>query len=667
MKLRALILAAIAVHTTLCAQARGEGSHGTELPFTAGTGGRAAALGLAATSLTGDPSLQHFNAASLALARWKTLEVYRTTFFDSKSTYHTLSYVHPMLNYGSLGVSVLRLDVGGIEERNADNVLLSSDLKNAHTRLLVGYAASIRSSLAAGVNLKIDNQSFGGYSGSGVGLDLGFLASKAIGGDSFLRRVSAGLAIQNLVEPTVKLDQDDVPDPINVTLGASAVAGTRNMSFVTTLDAVSPRYSPRRLRFGQEICYADVFAVRVGLDGSTPTFGAGAMWRGVTVNYAYRDEDLGANHRISLTLRFGQSLDEQQESARARLEAEMKNQINSKLSQLETAQLTETMTRADSLFAGGRYVEAAAQYELALLWDAGNGRARDRIDVCRYHEEMTAARSLMQSDDLLQALYHLRRALGYAPGDPEAANLVAKCDSRMRAQQDLTEMVHRMLKRSIDLYASRHFVEALAGFREVLRLDPGNKLASEYEQKSSVNVQDAKRALELEAKKLADRGDFTLAIASLQDALRLTPGDQAITARIEALKPKQAAETARRDAASGPAAPSTIAPVRPAVDAAVLEPKFNEGLRFFEKGDFDAAAVRLQEVWTLAPDFHNVRELLAKTYLFIGMKMYSEEKYGEAITTWEKALMVDPGNPKARRYLLKAREEESRLGSVNNG
>ena len=667
MKLRELVVAVIVVHTTLCAQARGDGSHGTELPFAAGAGGRAAALGLAATSLTGDPSLQHFNAASLALARWKTLEVYRTTFFDSKSMYHTLSYVHPMLNYGSLGVSVLRLDVGGIEERNADNVLLSSDLKNAHTRLLVGYAASIRSSLAAGVNLKIDNQSFGGYSGSGVGLDLGFLAAKTIGGESFLRRVSAGLAIQNLVEPSVKLDQEDVPDPINITLGASAVAVTRNMSYVTTLDAVSPRYSPRRLRFGQEICYADVFAVRVGFDGSTPTFGAGAMWRGVAVNYAYRDDDLGANHRISITLRFGQSLDEQQEAARARLEADMKDQINSKLSQLETAQLAETMARADTLFADGRYAEAAAQYELALLWDAGNGRARSQIDVCRHHEEMTAGRSLVQSGDLLQALYHLHRALGFAPGDPEAAKLVAVCDSSMRAQQDLTKMVDRMLKRSIDLYASRQFVEALAGFREVLNLDPANKLALEYEQKSSINVRDAKRALELEAAKLADRGDFTSAIASLRDALRLAPGDEAIMARIDVLERKRTAEAARREAASAPAPASKTAPVEPSVDVAALEPKFNEGLRFFEKGDFDAAVVKLQEVWTVAPDFHNVRELLAKTYLFIGMKMYSEERYGEAITTWERALTVDPGNPKARRYLLKAREEESRLGSVNNG
>ena len=151
------------------------GRYGTELPFTAGTGGRASALGLAGTSLTGCPSLQHFNPAGLAGLQYKELEFYRTTYFDSESMYHTIHFAYPTLEYGTLALSVLRLDVGGIEERDINNILLSSDLKNGQTRILLGYAASLHSALSAGLNLKIDHQTFGGYSGSGIGLDLGFL------------------------------------------------------------------------------------------------------------------------------------------------------------------------------------------------------------------------------------------------------------------------------------------------------------------------------------------------------------------------------------------------------------------------------------------------------------------------------------------------------------
>ena len=191
------------------------GEYGTELPFAAGAGGRASALGLAGSSLSGNPSLQYFNPAGLAELQYKEFEFYRTTYFDSRSAYHTFHYAHPMLNYGTLGISVLRLDVSGIEERDINNVLLSDNMKNAQTRLLFGYAAPLHPALAAGINLKIDNQSFGSYNGSGVGMDLGFLATKMFTGHKHLEYLRAGMSILNLIEPVVKLDQEDVADPLS--------------------------------------------------------------------------------------------------------------------------------------------------------------------------------------------------------------------------------------------------------------------------------------------------------------------------------------------------------------------------------------------------------------------------------------------------------------------
>jgi tetratricopeptide (TPR) repeat protein len=647
------------------------GSYGTELPFVAGTGARPSALGLAATSLTGEPSLQYYNPASLAKLQYKTFEFYRTTFFDSKSVYHTAQYAHPMLNYGTLAVSVLRLDVGEIEERDIYNNLLSTDLKNAQTRVLLGYAHSLHSALAAGVNLKIDNQSFAGYSGSGVGMDLGFLATKAFAEESFFEYVRGGLSIQNLIEPSVKLDQDDVADPLSVAFGASAVASAGRIGFVTAIDVVAPRFSPYQFRFGQEVGYADILAVRFGFDGSTPTFGAGAEWRNVAVDYAFRSEDLGSNHRISVVIRFGSSVDERLEAGRMALEAELDRQINSKMTELESSQLSETMRRADDLFAQGKYPQAAGQYELALLWDADNDLARSRIETCRYYGEMAQAQSSMKEENFLEALYYLRQALSRSPDDPEVTALITECNRQIRRQTDHTEMIDRMLKRSIDLYATRRFVEAQAGFREVLNLNPDNKLAAEYEQKSYANIQNLKHRLVVEANNLADRGDYAAAVNALEQAQHYDPSDESLVARIHELDAKQR-EAERRQAARDRATatprvrPPVASPKSPAVDRSLLEPKYNEGLRSFEKGDFDAAVRRFHEVWAVAPDFHNVQELLTKAYLFMGMKKYSEEKYGEAIVIWERALTVAPDNSKAKRYLQKAKEEASRLGRVND-
>ena len=665
------LVAAVTIVALVPILARAD-SYGTELPFAAGTGARASALGLAASSLTGDPSLQFYNPASLAALQYKELEFYRTTFFDSKSAYHTFQYAHPMLNYGALGVSVLRLDVGGVEERDIYNNLLSTDLKNAQTRLLLGYAASLHPALAAGMNLKVDNQSFGGYTGSGIGLDVGFLATKTFGENSHIDRLRVSLSIQNLIEPSVKLDQDEVADPLNIIIGGSAVASAGHIGFVTSIDVAAPKYSPTRFRFGQEVSYLDVIAFRFGFDGSTPTVGVGAGWRNVAVDYAFRSEDLGSNHRISVVLHFGSSVEERRKAERLALEAELDRQINTKMTELESSQLSGTMKRADVLFARGEYSRAEGQYELALLWDAGNDRARSQIRICKYRQELSDAEQLMDRGDYLEALYRLRQALVHTPGDPDATALIAECNQRVREQEDHSEMINRMLKRSIDLYASRRFVEAQAGFREILNLDPNNTLAKEYEHKSYANIQSAKQRLIVEANNLADRGDFVGAANVLQQALRYDPNDNNITTRIGELEEMRLrAERRRKQLAQSQSLPGVMSASQPTrrntEDVVALESTYSEGLQNFEKGDFDVAVRRFQEIWVAAPDFHSVTELLTKAYLFMGMKKYSEENYEEAIVIWEKALTVDPDNSKAKRYLQKAKEEASRLSSVGDG
>jgi tetratricopeptide (TPR) repeat protein len=653
-----LLLAAWPTHSSA-------GSYGTELPFSTGTGGRVSALGLAGGSLTGDPGLQLFNPATLSQLQYKQLELFRTTFFDSKSTYHSVSYGHPMLNYGTLAATVLRLDVGGIEERDFNNMLLSTDMKNTQTRLLLGYAASLHSALSAGVNLKVDNQSFGGYSGSGIGLDLGFLATKKFAEGSRLHYIRGGFSIINLIEPSVKLDQDDVADPMSVMFGGSAIARAGHIGFVTLLDFVAPRYSPFQVRFGQEISYNDILAFRFGFEGSMPTVGGGVAWRNVAVDYAFRSEDLGSNHRISVTVGFGASIDDRRTARREEREAELDRQINEKMFELESTQLSQTIARADELFAQAKYGEAAAQYELALLWDADNQSARPRLETCRYYQAMDRAHALIGKQEYLEALYQLRRALVHSPNEPEATSLIAECNRHIRAQADHTEMVNRMMKQSIDLYATRRFIEANAGFREILNLDPDNELATEYERKSHTNIQNQKQKAVIEANGLADRGEYAGAIAALERALRFDLDDGLLKDRIGELHAKQV-EAARENEQQQRVARAQTPTVRPSVDVSVIQPKYSEGLKYFEEGDFDGAVRRLHEVWIVEPGYHNVTELLTKAYLFIGMKEYSEENYQEAIITWERALTIDPDNVKAKRYLRKAKEEASRLSSVED-
>jgi tetratricopeptide (TPR) repeat protein len=642
------------------------GSYGTERPFVAGTGARAGALGLAGASLLGTPTSMVFNPGALARGERKMFEFYRTTLFDSDAQYHALSYAHPSLDWGAVGLTVLRLDVGGIEERDETNTLLSSDVGNSDTRFLLGYAFEFHPSLAAGAALKVDHQSFGGQRGSGVGMDVGLHGQRALSERGVFREIRAGLVIENLIEPAVKLDQEDVADPMRVAMGASLRCRYGDFGFVTAADLISPRYSPVSFRFGQEVDYNGILAARVGFDGSTPTFGAGGSYRNIGLDYAYRSEDLGSNHRFSLTVAFGGSVEERRAERRARLDAELQERVARRMDELEVAQIQSLLARADSLFAAGDYERARDQFEMALVWEPDNPRASARARRCRYYLHIRTGQELSAQDDHLTALYHFKQAAALSPGDAAAAELVTACERRIAEFSDRSRLIEQTLKNAIDLYAESRYVAALSGFEEVLRLKPDHRLAKEYAYKTRANIGNVVQHLRLQARSFADRGQYDSAAAALRQALAYLPDDEQLRAELAGVEQKRAHEQARGGAArTSPSAGERPPASRPPIDADALDEKFERGIRHFDAGEFEQAAGLLAAVWTVAPDYRNVTEPLTRAYLFMGMQVYSQERYAEAIRIWERILAIDPANVKAQRYLQKTREEASRLSGVS--
>lgn len=639
-------------------------SYGTELPFVLGTGARSNAMGVAGVSHVYDASAQAYNPSALGHLEWKQFLFYRTTLFDSKSVYHAVSYAHPLLNYGTLGISLMRLDIGGIEERDYANRLLSSDLSNAQTRILLGYAKNITSSLSAGVNLKLDNQSFGEYSGSGFGLDVGLMATQNLSGDSFIKGFREGFAIQNLIEPSVKLDGDKVSDPFNVAAGVSAVSGGGDFLLVTSLDLVNPRYSPFNIRIGQEIMYSRFLALRAGLDDATATFGFGARFRQFALDYAYRDEDLGDNHRFSLTVKFGASRGDRQTEARRRLEEEVSTELTNRMAEMEQSQIYTAISEGDRLYAGGEFDKAAEQYEMALLWDPDNAHAVEFKTESKYRSAMSKAEDSFENGEFVQGLFHANRALSIKPVDAAAAGLAGRCNEEIVAAQNSRMLMSQILKTSIDHYADRNFAAALSGFEEALRIDPYNALAVEYSDKCRVSINEQIKRLKAQADAAAARGDFDAAMASIEAALVHKPNDPGLlediakykTRRAEAALAALEAEPVEETAPTGTAVSE--------IDSRLLDAQYRKGMNAFDNGDFDGAIASFTKVWAMNPNYHNVSQLLTKAYLFVGMRLYSDHNYTEAIDIWQKALAVDPENSKAKRYLSKAHEELQKLSGV---
>ncbi len=637
-------------------------SYGTELPFVLGTSTRSSAMGVTSVSFMPDAAVQYYNPSVMSSLQWKQFVFSRSTLFETTSLYHTVSYAHPLLNHGTIGVSVLRIDVSGIEERDQSNQLLSSDLHDSQTRILLGYGRSIGSSFAAGFNLVFDNHSFGDYNGSGVGLDVGISAQQRFSGTSMIRGIREGFVIRNVLEPSVKLDREAVSDPMDIGLGLSVLSAIGDMRMVTAINLVNPRYSPASFRLGQEFTYADHYSLRIGVDDVTPTFGAGADYKNFTLDYAFRSEDFGDNHRISLAIRFGPSIDERRAQARMSREERINETVGTRMEELERDQITNSLAKGKRLLQQGDYEAAQSHFEITLLWDSDNEEAKELATKAQYKQVMDSGHQAIGKNDYVSALINFKNALRLYPDDSDALRLIATCNQHLAADADYAATINKLLNTAIDLYAERRFGEALSGFNEVLKINRQHTLAIEYREKCQINIRNQIQRLIAEARSLAKRDDYESAIRLLGQALAYDPDDVTIVAEIDrynkTLADGKAAETTPLAIVEPKPQPVLQAQVaRPA-----LERKYNAGMRSFNKGDFNAAIKSLSEVWTQDPSFHNVLPLLVKTYLLVGMNYYSEQQYSKAIQVWERALAVDPDNSKARRYISKANEIVKRLG-----
>ena len=691
LRLVAAIAAGLLVATAAPARA---GTAGTQSPFAAGLGARASAMGRTGISDARTPSAIRFNPALVARLRRPVLEAYRTTFFGEAS-YHALAVTYPTESAGAYGLTIQRIGVPGIDARDARNAPLGR-IDDARTRVSMAWGVAPLPGVALGAALVVDNHRIGAWSGTGVGVDLGLQVRRRLAPGSVFRTLRGALVLANAVEPSVRLDRESVPDPSRLSVGGSLESAWGAWRFVTALEFVRPRWDAASVRLGQEVTWEDRFAARLGVDGNTPTLGLGAAWRGVTLDYAWREEDLGVNHRVSLSIPLGPGIDQRIAERRRRQDAALRRRLAERLDALERRQHERLHAVADSLFAAGDYEAAASAYATALMWDPEDEPVRDALSRARYLAEIARGDSLAARGDWSAAFYRYRAAQRRRPGDGAAERRIAECRRRLDAQAGRERTIDAMIRAAIDLYASGRFLEARSAFDDVLAIDPDNAVARDYAAKAHARVEAAVQRAVLDARAAAERGRFddaldalTAARAAWGDDPRLVDATRRIGEQRRAARARAHADRAERStppereenarapegaAGAAPPSPTTTAPssgstgrTRPAAaprDTRALDARFERGVRALEAGRFDEAARELAAVWSVAPAYRGVTEPLVRAWLLAGMRAYAGGDYAAAIRSWEKVLSVSPDNAKARRYLRRAREEAGRLTGV---
>jgi len=298
------------------------------------------------------------------------------------------------------------------------------------------------------------------------------------------------------------------------------------------------------------------------------------------------------------------------------------------------------------------------------LWQPDNRHAEEYLGRARYFELMREADVALLRQEYVHGIVLAKQALEIMPQDRNARKLIDLCNQRLDESRNSVELINKMLKTSIDMYAARKFVEALAGFEELVRINPNNQLAAEYRSKCLMQIDEIVLNYKRESQRLAKQGDYDSAIERLNSALSYHPKDRVIKARILELdRARINAAQATATATPPPSLPKSSA--RAPVNVRELEEKYKRGMKHFNKGQFDQAVGLFMEVWTASPMFHDVSKLLTKSYLLIGMGAYSRDDYAAAIEAWKRALAIDPDNVKVKRYLART-DAEFRNSQVND-
>jgi tetratricopeptide (TPR) repeat protein len=668
-------LVAIAATWTLgapAAPARADNDAGTESVFAHGAGNRAAAMGGAFVAAADDASAMIWNPAGLGLMARAELQAVQSGDLGLGMSESYAAVALPSWRWGGAGMVFRHFGVGGIEQRDDRNVLLADDLRDSQFELAVGYGRAWGEAWSVGGALKLQHQALAGFSGSGLGVDLGanVRPAAAFGIDTpWMQGLSWGLALRNAVAPAVRLDRESVADPLSLRTGlAWRTLLPTGGGLLTELDVSRAAGVSPRLHAGVEYQVVPAASLRLGLDGGMLTAGTGVRWRDLVLDYAFEDNALEPAHRAGVTLRFGSTTDESRIAYRKREDANVERRLAEAFRQRQAEQVTELLKRATEARARGDFDGALEALALVATLEPGRADAAALELGCLTDR----ARNLEHQQDFAAASLIWERALSGAPGDTIAAAGVQRCraESDRRARRN-TE-IRALFAGAMDAFANDDWTGARTGFRAVLNSQPGDAEAARMLSRTEQAIARRVASLAAQAMRAVRSGDWDLAQARITEAQSLDRDAPGIAQAAAALARAREAEalnnrrlTSRADSLQ--AALQPVQPARPQLSARELEDLYQRGLAALRAQRSDDALRYWELVWSARPDYREVAGYLEREYLTRGMEAFAAGRLDEAVAQWERVLRVDPRDERARGYLARAQEQRNRSREILGG
>lgn len=642
---------------------------GTQSPLLIGSGAREQAMGRTGAAISQHAEALFWNPARLVTNQHTELSLFRSELFLDSSVYHAAFLSYPTLDFGTLGIGYQRLDISTIERIDERNRSLGT-FDNGESNLLLGYGRRMASLVSAGAALRIVQQSLDTASDVGVGLDLGIAFERNVGRHHWL---SFGTNLQNIVEPKLRLSQDEVRDPrsIKTGLGVGGLWVSRRLRWTAAMDVDLPSTANARIGMGAEFSWSQTLSLRAGVDHDQATFGVGVAYHNVRFDYAMRSAgELPRNDRFTLALRFGASLNARRQEVLQEQQRQVSAELERLLEEREHNAKRHAREQADVALADQRHEEALRLYRRVLALDPDDHDARERMDAVERRLLLDEATGLANAGHPVQAAAKYQSILERWPENADASAGLRAAREQLQRSADRERTLRELLGEALARFSSNDLVAAEATLTELLRIDPTENLASDLLARvQGARAQQGAARLD-EARALAAGGNYGAALRLLADARQLLGARndlETLAATWEAAR-RQAAE---RDARRLAMAPEDQAPPPPRMLAAAeereLDRLYQEGLRAFSNREFDRAIRSWKAVWVAMPAFADVADNLIKAYLYEGVELYARGNYEAALERCRRVLEIDPSNEKALRYLRRIQEEKDEVEEIGRG
>jgi tetratricopeptide (TPR) repeat protein len=652
---------------------------GTSSIFADGAGNRALSLGGAYAAIGGDASAPVWNAAGLGSMQRAELQASSATLYGLDITEQFASIAVPSWRWGTAAFGFRRFAVGGVERRSSRNVLLDEDLSDSQTELKVSFARPMGEGWDVGGSIKVHRQSLAGYDDFGVGLDLGVLLRPgAILGreGAWMDRLQLGFALRNLVEPTLRLDQEAVADPTALRAGLAwrqpyRVAGLGPGHVLAAFDVVHTPGFSSDAHAGIEVAPHPLLALRFGVDDGEFTAGTGVRWNLYAFDYSMENGPFDSVHRFGLTLQFGGTLDERRAEARRREDETFRARLAESFAEREAARIAELLGQTRALLAEERVDEALERVATIMALDP------DHIEARALEAEALLAKAARQkaTGQLADATVLYARVLALAPEHAGAKQGLERC----RAEGDLraarSARIRELFGLGLDAFTGGQLVVARDTFRDILDLAPEDAEARTMLERSRNAIRARTSDLLQQSNRFLDRGLLDEAGTLLADVRSLDPyakGLAEASARLDRERDARAQRARGQQLAARPApAVAAQGPALTTKKRKEIADLYERGMEAIDESRPDDALHYWELVWLADPTYLNVADFLKREYLLRGLESFSRGQLEDAVGLWEKALKVDPQDEKTLGYLQRAREQQMRtreiLGSGTEG